>query len=205
MASLTLLNGCSDQNEALSDNSTNAKVSTFLRKFYSENFHLGKKVETIIAASPSASMLRTKEFDNVIITEVFVGNDVRARGYVITDKVSNDFLYFLDVDRTDFKLTSISIDVNETIVFNDINELDKYLATDELDYIKIAEDFANGNTTIEANRFWGWGQGHPSGICVNGRDYWVREYYVCWFGVSQGPVPGEGGNLWSPCGEYVNP
>ena len=34
------------------------------------------------------------------MTEVFVGNQEKANGYVVTDKVTEEFLYFVNVDRT---------------------------------------------------------------------------------------------------------
>lgn len=200
----SLITGCSNEDETNSALNENAKVSNYLEAFYSSNFQLGKSVETN-QKSNSSALNRSTEVDNLIITEVFVGNDETARGYIITDKSTNDFLYFIDVDRVDFKLTSVKIETNDTKIFENIDNLDKYLSTDKFDYIKIAEDFASGNSTVEANKFWGWGPAHPSGNCINGRDYWVKDYYVLWIPVSQANEPANGGLLWSPCGEYVNP
>ncbi|AWA31125.1 hypothetical protein HYN48_14065 [Flavobacterium magnum] len=73
------------------------------------------------------------------MTEVFVGDDLRPRGYLITEKETNDFLFFADVDRTDFKLTTFEPKSNPTKIFENINELDKYLSTDEFDLIKVID------------------------------------------------------------------
>ena len=200
----SLTTSCSKDEETGKSVSENAKVSTYLKSFYSTNYQLGKSVDTKITKA-SSGLSKSTEFENFVITEVFVGEDTIARGYIITDKSTNDFLYFIDVDRVDFKLTSVQIDTNDTKVFNDINELDKYLSTDKLDYIKIAEDYAAGTSSVEERRFWGWGPSHPSGECINGHEYWVHTYYVLGVGVSTVSDTSSGEALWSPCGEYVNP
>jgi hypothetical protein len=201
----SLITSCSKDDETNTNVSENSKVSSYLKSFYPTNYQLGKSVDTKIFR-PSSSTSRSKEFDNFVITEVFVGNDTMARGYIITDKSTNDFLYFIDVDRVDFKLTSVKIETNDAKVFENIDYLDKYLSTDKFDYIKIAEDYASGSSNVEVSKFWGWGPSHPSGDCNNGRDYWVHTYYVIGIGVSTTTVPDVYGEpLWSPCGEYVNP
>ncbi|OYQ48197.1 hypothetical protein CHX27_02570 [Flavobacterium aurantiibacter] len=80
------------------------------------------------------------EVQNLEITEVFVDGDERARGYLIADKETNNLLYFFDVDRVDYKLTTIKIDAAQTMIFNNINEVDKYLSTNEFDFISIKDN-----------------------------------------------------------------
>lgn len=198
------LSSCSKEENKDENLGENAKMSGFLKSFYKNDYQFGASTNT---KSGIDALDRQVEVEDCIITEVFVGNDEVARGYVITNKATNDFLYFIDVDRVQFRLTAIKFDINETKVFNNINELDKYLSTDELDYIRIAEDYASGNTSVEEMRFWGWGPAHPAGDCIEGRRYWVRTYYVLGVGVDTDPVPNSTGTgqLWSPCGEYVNP
>lgn len=192
------ITSCSKDDQTNSNVSENAKVSNYLKSFYPTKFQLGKSVDTKISKATSA-ISKSIEVENVIITEVFVGEDTRARGYVITDKSTNQFLYFIDVNRIDYKLTSVKIDANETKVFENIEVLDKYISSNQLDFIKIAED-VNVSPSLVASKFWGSGSAHTSGNCVNGRDYWVQEYYVCWIVVSSHHVPAiGGGDLWSPC------
>lgn len=183
-----------------------------MKSFYSTNYQLWKSVETN-PKNYSSAFNRSTEVDNFVITEVFVGDDTRARGYIITNKTTNDFLYFIDVDRVDFKLTSVKIDVNETRTFNNIDELDKYVLTNELDYIEIAEDYIeNENNKVP---FWGTGYSYggqgtgPNGDCFQGV---YSNYYVFWTNVS-GPrqpvmVVSANGNLVHatvPCGTTYQP
>ncbi|WP_395052815.1 hypothetical protein, partial [Flavobacterium sp.] len=126
----SLVISCSKDDETNTKVIENAKVSSYLETFYSTNFQFGKSVETN-PKSNSTLLNRSTEVENLVITEVFVGNASTARGYVITDKNTNDFLYFIDVNRVDFKLTTFKVDGNDTKIFNDIDELDKYLSTDE--------------------------------------------------------------------------
>lgn len=181
-----IITSCSKENETNKSVSENAKVSTYLKSFYSKNFELGKSVETKvkIAANP---MARTTEVENLVITEVFVGSDTSARGYIITDKTTNDFRYFIDVDRVNYKLTSADIIVNDTKIFDNINTLDKYLITDQFDFIKIAEDLDNSTVS---GKFWGsslsWGACGPNTDgtegCFQGQ---YSTYYVFW--IATGP------------------
>ena len=171
-----LITSCSKENETDQNVGENAKIATYLKSFYKANYELGKSVETK-AKGENADLSRGTDFENYTITEVFVGNDERARGYVITDRDNSDFLYFIDVDRVDYKLTTISIESNESKTFENINDLDKYLSTDELDYIKIAEDLNQGEP--QSNKFWGWGDWQYSS-CVGGVKNAIRVYHVIW-------------------------
>ena len=196
----SLVTSCSKDDETNSNVIENAKVSSYLETFYSTNFQFGKSVETN-PKSNSTLLNRSTEVENLVITEVFVGNASTARGYVITDKNTNDFLYFIDVNRVDFKLTTYKVDVNDTKIFNDIDALDKYLSTDEFDYIKIAEDYVAEQSA--ERRFWGWGPMF-GGPCVGGVRTMYHTYYVFGIGVDTDPIPDlYGGNLTEPCGGAV--
>lgn len=208
----TIITSCSKDDETNSGVNENVKVSNYLKSFYSTNFQLGKSVETNHQFNTSI-LNRSTEVENMIITEVYVGDDETARGYIITDKSTNDLLYFIDVDRVNFKLTSVKVDVNDTKVFNNINELDKYLSTDELDYIKIAEDYVPEEDTNELGRRRFWGTGYSLGAEFTGVDGGCYQgvysnYYVFGINVSGEPsavqVPNASGsgthNHSIPCG-----
>jgi hypothetical protein len=197
----SLITSCSNDEETNSNVLENTKVSTYLKSFYSTSYQLGKSVETKSKNSTS-ELNRSAEVENVVITEVFVGDDAIARGYVVTDKNTNDFLYFIDVNRLEYKLTTVKIDVNDTKVFNNIDELDKYLSTDEFDYIKIAEDYVAEQSS--ERRFWGWGPMF-GGPCVGGVRIMYHTYYVFGIGVDTDPVLASDGvsSLQEPCGEAV--
>ncbi|MBC7439529.1 MAG: hypothetical protein H7250_06050 [Flavobacterium sp.] len=140
--------GCSkDEN---SNSSKNAKVNNYLARFYKKNFYIGNSVETAVVKSPTLSFARTtlaksEEFEGIKLSEVFVGEDERARGYIVTDKDTNEFLYFADVDRENFKFTKVDINANLTEELENIQQLDKYNATNQLDLIKIVQELKDGN------------------------------------------------------------
>lgn len=195
---ITLTTSCSKE-EASNDKNLNEKTSLFLRKFYNNSFKFGKSSNSVIPRKVNEQS-RTTELENVIITEVFVGNEERARGYLVTDKESNDMVYFIDVDRINYKLTTFDVEINETQLYNDINEFEKYLSTDELDYIKVSEEVIEQGLT-EKGPFIGWGKPELSSECVNGRRYWIQYYYVGWIKTNRTrPVKGlDAEPLWAPC------
>ena len=147
--STALLTSCSNNGDSNNDIGKNAKVSTFLRSFYAKDFKFGKSKQFKInnqsnsTTENTGNLARAVTFEDVILMEVFVNNEERARGYVINDKDTNEFLYFIDVDRVAYKLTNINIEADEIKVIDDINQLDRYSSTNQFDFIKIAQDLSN--------------------------------------------------------------
>ena len=144
---LLVVTGCSkDENS----NSESAKINNYLSRFYKKDFHIGNSVETAVVKSPALSLAGTtqaksEDYEGIKLTEVFVGEDERARGYIVTDKDTNEFLYFADVDRENFKLTKVDINANLTQELENIQQLDVYNATNQLDLIKIIQELKTGN------------------------------------------------------------
>ncbi len=174
--SATMLVSCSEDNETTTNETTTKNVDSFLKSFYKKKIELGKPLK-INSDKDNNLLNRTTEIQNYSITEVFVGDDTRARGYIISDKETNEFLYFIDVDRVDYKLTSINIDENEMKISENINTLDNYLSTNEFDYIEIAEDINSG--LPQSNKFWGWGNWQYT-ECKNGKKNAIRVYHILW-------------------------
>lgn len=134
---------CSKDEQTSSSVSENAKVSNYLKSFYKNDFKLGKSIESKVI-KPTSVVSKTVEYENLVVTEVFVANEERARGYVLTNKETNVFLYFVDVDRTDYKMTKVDIDANQTQVLENIEQLDKYITTNQFDLIKVTQDLKDG-------------------------------------------------------------
>lgn len=177
----SIITSCSKDDEIDKNVSKNVKVLTYLKTFYKKDFKLGKSIDTKIPKT-SSDLAKSTEIENLIVTEVFVGEDLKARGYVISNKFTNEFLYFIDVDRIDFKLMSVKIDLNEIIVINDINsDIEKYNSTNEFDFIKIAEEFNSG--AVQSGKFWGFGSWHYSD-CIGGVRNAIRVYHALWFSVA---------------------
>lgn len=143
----SLITSCSKDDGTDASVSENAKVSSYLKSFYSKDFQLGKSIESkVIKPTSTASSIASKsvEYEDLVLTEVFVANEERARGYILTNKTTNVFLYFVDVDRTDYKMTKVDIQANETQVLENIEQLDKYIATNQFDLIKVTQDLKDG-------------------------------------------------------------
>ncbi len=176
--SATMLVSCSEDNETLTNETTNKNVDSFLKSFYKQNTELGKPLE-IKTKNGDNTLSRSIELQGYLITEVFVGEDTRARGYIISDKLSSNFVFFLDVDRMNYELTTVKIESNETVNFDEINELEKYLITDEFDFIKIIEDPNFEEPVLTNPQPIALGIRYSYGACVNGvRGVYQATYFL---------------------------
>ena len=199
-----IITSCSKENDTNKNVSQNAKVSAFLKSYYSKDFELGESIKTKIKrkANPLA---KSEEVEDVKITEVLVGDDIRARGYVITDKTTNVFLYFVDVDRIDYKMTTIDIDINDVTVLKDINEMDKYISSNEFDLIKVSQDYLlelNSGQSPKPFLRWAYEQG-PCGEAGDGLAYVYHNHYFLGIRVAhiqQFSIADDTQPLIEPCG-----
>ncbi|WP_293870661.1 hypothetical protein [Flavobacterium sp.] len=181
---LLLLMGCSND-ENNKNISENAKVNNYLARFYKKNFHIGNSVEAAIVKSPALSLAKTtqaksEEYEGIKLTEVFVGEDERARGYIVTDKVTDEFLYFVDVDRENYKLTAVDILENEIKIKDNINMLEEWASSNKLDLIKLLDEYNqefNSGTSIQ-RKFWGWTGPRNVGGCDEGWQTTVNTHYI---------------------------
>lgn len=213
--SATMLVSCSNDSETMTNETTNKNVETFLKSFYKQNSELGKAVD-IKSKSETNALNRTIEMQSYLITEVFVGEDTRARGYIITEKSTNNFVFFLDVDRINYKLTTVKVESNETKHFNEINELDKYLSTDEFDFIKVIEDpdfeepivTEPEPVTFRIRYTYGAPFTGIDGNCYQGvyqATYFLGIRFTKWTAVVEENSNGNLVNAYVPCGTEYNP
>jgi hypothetical protein len=207
--SATALLSCSNDNDTTSNQTSNKNVNTFLKSFYSQNSELGKPVE-IKSKNETNLLNRTVEMQSYLITEVFVGEDTRARGYIITEKATNDFVFFLDVNRLDYKLTAVKIETNETKHFNEINELEKYLSTDEFDFIKVIEDPGFEEPVVSDPDPVALRIRYSYGACVNGvqgvyqATYFLGIRFTKWTATVEENSNGNLVHATVPCGTEYN-
>lgn len=200
--SATILVSCSEDNETTINQTTNKNVDSFLKSFYSNDYSLGVSAK-VNPNSQLSVFARTASIEEMEVTEVFVSNATEARGYIITDKNNGEFLYFIDVDRDTYILTSLDVKNSEQKTFNNINEIYNYFSTDEFDFIEIALDDSS-ITDVAGRRFWGsqYTQG-PCGEAGEGMAYVYLDYYV--FGirvkhVQQTSLYDSSQPLFEPCG-----
>lgn len=211
----SLFFSCSNDNENDTKNPSSSTLDTFLKSFYNQDYALGNTI-SISNGTKSSAMSRTILVDgqDVEITEVILANNQRVRGYVLTDKVTSAFLYFVDVDRITYDLTVVDVTNNETLIFRDINTNPDYHTTDEFDLYKMAENYNQAIQNSVQGRFWGWdysyGQPPASGPCMVGV---YRSYYVLGIRVStiepvMEPIPGDPDRtrqVQVPCGTKYTP
>lgn len=116
----------------------------YAQGFYSTDISLGRSIDLV---DPDTN-------EGVTVTEVTVSGDSRARGYIVNKVENYDFLYFLDVDRTNNVLKGYEAATAETTVFNNIEASPEYLATDKFDFITYSP--ASINTIYKKSdcNFW---------------------------------------------------
>ena len=103
-----ILFSCSSESENIQEQSIDQKTDSFLKKFYSNDYQLGKTKTS--AKNLNGYQQRTTQIEDYSITEVFVGNDEIARGYLFENLQTNEIESFVDVDRINFTLTSVDLD-----------------------------------------------------------------------------------------------
>lgn len=182
-----LFMSCSKEDDNKTVNG-NAKVAAYLKSFYKKDYHIGKSVESRTVKPTIASYARTDEAQSVVyedikLTEVFVADEDRARGYVVTDKDTNEFLYFADVDRENYKLTTFDADANETLIKNNIDQLQEWASSNKLDFIQLVEQYnyqVSSGAEVQG-KFFGWTGWRNVGGCDEGWQSQVNTHYV--FGI----------------------
>ncbi len=159
----TLFWACSSEEEHTTD--TKANFRTFNGQELADLQHLVNNFyerEVTLTIGVTATARGNDGFYDC--TEIIIDSDTRARGYLVSKQATGEFLYFADVDRTNYILTGVDIRENQTMILNDINSEPIYLETNEFDFIEIIE------TPIyqTEGRFWGWSCGPKWYLPVNG-------------------------------------
>jgi|SRR5690554_1583187 len=149
--------GCSEEGSTVTsvDSQTlNFRITNenaFLTEFYRGAFWRNGRTRTAVDS-----------LDSYNVTEIIVGTDTRARGYMIKNPSTSELLYFADVDRTRFVLEIVDLITEEREVITDINLYPDYGLTHEFDVIQIIDDGGNGNVQPSG---WFWGE-----YCIMDRD-----------------------------------
>lgn len=168
---------CSNDNDQIANETSNKKVDSFLKSFYSNDYQLGKKIKPT-AQNLNGNQLRSTQVDNFTITEVFVGDDEKARGYLFENTQTNEIESFVDVDRTNFVLTSVDLESLQVEVQNAINQMPEYSLTDEFDIIKIITDPIITNPGNSNPQVVTYGWHYQWGACRDGFRGRYRAYFL---------------------------
>ena len=117
--------------------------------------------------------------------------------------------YQMDPANTDEALTEVELDINETKLFHDINELDEYLSTDGFDLIKIVEDPEfelpeDGTVSFRVRYSYGAPFTGNDGNCYQG--VYQATYFLGIRFTKVTAVQNENGsNAYVPCGTSYQP
>ena len=138
--SASMFVSCSEDNETTTNETTNKNVDSFLKSFYSKDYVFGQSAK-INPNSQISAIARTASLEEVELTEVFVDNETKARGYIITDKNTGEFLYFIDVDRDTYILTSLDVKNSEQRTFNNIDDIYNYFSSFKVRCLRVIHYF----------------------------------------------------------------
>jgi len=111
----------------------------------------------------------------VVLQEIIVNKDSRARGYVVIKVETNEFLLFADVDKSSNVLTVYDNLEYKTVKFDNLRSSENYLSTDKFDFVKYTGQ--NVVTAKEGCGFWKklwgtcvsdpWTEGAGIGLCMD--------------------------------------
>lgn len=137
---------CSNEESTVTPDSslTNYRITNanaFINDFYRTSWTTG-------VSATATDSLRT-----YYVTEIIVGTDTRARGYLVKDKATNELLYFADVDRSNHVFRTVNLITEEEETFLDIDRHPDYSISDGFDMIKIIDDVNNDNYQAYSD-FW---------------------------------------------------
>lgn len=138
-------NACSSENEEFQAEPTQAEK--ILDNFYSKSYEIGNAANVGLEKFNYDLVQKSVQIDDYQVTEVFVGNDPIARGYLFENVNTNEIETFVDVDRNNYILTSVDIETNDVETTNNINQLTEYNDTNGFDLIgTINNDDAQNQT-----------------------------------------------------------
>lgn len=132
---------CSNDEEIHTANNTNSEVMMQTMAITSNSNGLRYAAGFYNTRITEGQTIEIKNPDNLIegvkITELIVDNYTKARGYIVNDLENNNFLYFVDVDRTKDEMTTYEVSTQKTEKFTDLINNVEYINSDKFDFINI--------------------------------------------------------------------
>src|SRR5690554_3263522 len=152
MFGATIFWACSSEEETMIDTKAN------LRTFSPEEFgELRAIVDVFYEEEVTFDIGRTatvnEEEARYDCTEIIFAGHERARGYLVSDHTTGEFLYLADVDRTNYVLKTLDIANAERETIRDINLLPDYGSSGKFDIIEVI-----GTEPIVQPNGWFWGK-----------------------------------------------
>src|SRR5690554_4411625 len=175
MFGATVFLACSSEEETMID--TKANFRTFSPEEFGElRAIVNAFYEEEVIFTTGATATVSEEDAHYDCTEIIFAGHERARGYLVSDHETGEFLYLADVDRTNYVLKTLDIANAERETIRDINLHPDYYNLGEFDFYQIALDGPT-ITLPPGGRFWGWSCGSsyymPGEGCVRTCAYYV--------------------------------
>tara|TARA_B100000378_G_C18052572_1_gene413609 strand:+ start:1820 stop:2470 length:651 start_codon:yes stop_codon:yes gene_type:complete len=192
---INLFTSCSVDSSLPEEKSLSDSMNNYIEAIENGNYQTGNRVN--LSPQNAADMFdRSIALDEYVISEIFFEGEERANKYGIKYLENEEFIYFINVDREEYVIDLVDIANDEEIRFNNINENENYLRTNEFDFIEIANDYANQTE----GKFWGWEQWNGPCDETTGQSVLMETYYVVGIGVKTRKVVGlDGGDVIEPC------
>lgn len=202
--SATFFVSCSGDDSVAKQESA-ADANSFLSSYYGTNIRLGRTVEVGGTASTVDRSASSKVYT---VTEVFVGNEPRARGYNVTDKLTGAPIFFADIDRVNFVARVYEYQSSSTTVLANINLSPDYGWSNGLDLIIVITDPGYSDPPMQQVLGWVYTYGAPymyNGQCYKAVYRQYRALGINWTKV-EAVKDSNGNNLAIPCNEtYSGP
>lgn len=182
---------CSDDGSTETpDNSmSNYRITNenaFIDEFYSTSWRTG------VSASVRDSL------NTYVVTEIIVGSDTKARGYLVKDYNTGDLLYFADVDRIGYVMKTVDLITEEWETITDIDRHPDYSLTDGFDIIKIIDDGNYGYVTYGYYTYGACAPNNVGGGCSAGV-YYQKTFLGFKWGKETAVLTPHGNNAYTPC------
>lgn len=178
MFGVTVFWACSDEGSITSQSDTKANLRTFSSEEFGElQAIVNAFYEEEVIFRTGATATVSEEDAHYDYTEIIFEEDTRARGYLVSDHTTGEFLYLADVDRTNYVFKTQNLITNERETVIDIDQHPDYGHSDGFDFIKIIDDIDNNGYVTFGGRFWGWSCGPsynlPGYGCVRNCNYYI--------------------------------
>jgi len=168
---------CSVDNENIEEEAVNGNLDSYLKAINSNNYRPGIKVNIPSSPQNSSEMEgETVEIDGYTVTEVFIGDEERASGYLF-ESSQTEGRSFVSVNRDRFTVTVVNMVTSEEVVHHEVNELPQYNLTDQFDVIKVIRNPTLPDPITGDPKVVSQGWRYSYGNCKNGVRGVYRAYY----------------------------
>jgi len=152
VSGIFVFTGCSNEEESVVQSHSNFR--TFSNGEMVDLGHLVNEFyERAVTFRTGRTATAVEEVMKYDCTEIIIDSDTRARGYLISDHTTGKFLYFADVDRTNYVFKAKDLITNDRETIRHIDDHPDYGHSDGFDIIGII-----GGVVGVQPMGWFWGE-----------------------------------------------